>query len=158
MKILITKVKEFFAYIKVVYKKLSLSLHSKSNIMNKQIKDKLPYGTLLKFYELQNNVIDDFFVRGVHYMVKNFNKLHNGDSDCRTLLDPVTNELIFKFYIDMIVLKCTCKDCLAGKENVHAKRNVDDDEFFVVPLFENKFNVSCKTELFMKIRKSYVIR
>ena len=57
-------------------------MYSKSNIMDKQIKDKLPYGTLLRFYELQNNVIDDFFVRGVHYMVKNFNKLHNGDSDC----------------------------------------------------------------------------
>lgn len=135
-----------------------LSLCSKLNIMDKQIQGKLPYGTLLKFYELQNNVIDDFFVRGVHYMVRKFSNLHNGDSDCRTLLDPTNNELIFKFYIDMVTLKCTCRDCLSGKENVHKKRNLDDDEFFVVPLFENEFNAYCKKVLFMKIRKSYVIR
>ena len=65
-----------------------------------KIHRKISYATLLRFFELQDNKIDDFLLKGIHYIVCNSLGGRNGDSNCRTVLDSNYNliaEIVKKF-------------------------------------------------------------
>lgn len=98
------------------------------------------FGTLNRFFELENYELTDFVVKGVIHMIHNYTLLKNIDSTGRRLCNP-ENELMIELYTDFVANEDVI-DCVELNE-----------DFYKVVLLTQQMNMITKKVLYMNINK-----
>lgn len=99
------------------------------------------FGTLNRFFELENYELTDFVVKGVVHMIRNYTLLKNIDSTGRRLCNH-QNELMIEIYTDFVPNEKVI-DCVELNK-----------DFYKIVLLTQQINVITKKVLYMNINKN----
>jgi hypothetical protein len=109
------------------------------NIIN-QIHRHIGFGTLNRFFELENYEITDFVINGVCYMIRNYTGFKSIDSTGKRLCN-YQDELMIELYTEFV-----------GNEKIIDCTELNSD-FYKVKLLSQPINVSTTKVIFMNFNK-----